>query len=263
MKKRMIARAAPLLLCACLAGAQAHPTTQARPGSPGTQGAEKKDTGGIRGCVVAGDTEGPLREATVQAVATPIGVVRSTGTDAQGCYAFANLPAARYVVQASKAAYATLQFGEDPLSGREGQMVSVSDGKTPADVNFRLPKAGVITGRVVDDAGEPVPNVLVQAMAVVPVSGDEERTAFPHAPSARTTNDLGRYRLFGLPAGDYVVSASPGNRAAKIPAELAGFVQTYFPGTLGLAEAVVLSVKPGQELQNVDIVLAAAPPPRK
>jgi len=263
MTRPMIARAAPLLLCACLAGATAHPASQARTGSPGTQPAEKKDAGGIRGCVVAADTGRPLREVTVQVIATAIGVVRSTWTDALGCYSLTNLQAARYVVQASKLAYATLQFGENPLLGSTGTPVQVSDGKTVPNVDFWLPKGGVITGRVVDDAGEPVPNVLVQAMDVVPVSGDEQPRAFPHAPSARKTNDLGRYRLFGLPTGEYYVFATPGSQAAKKPAEHEGLLSTYFPGSRDLTAATRLLVTAGQELQNVDIVLAAAPPSRK
>jgi hypothetical protein len=215
------------------------------------------------GCVVAADTGGPLRWAIVQAIATAIGVVRSTGTDASGCYAFTNLPDALYVVQVSKVAYATVVFGEDPPSGREGQTVRVSGGETVPDVDFRVAKSGVITGRVVDDAGEPVPNVLVQAMSVVSFSADEEPAAFPHAPSARTTNDLGLYRLFGLPPGDYVVCASPGAVAAKTPSELTGFIPTYFPRSRGLAAATVLSIKVGQEFQGVDIVLAVTTQLRK
>ena len=228
MRQWRIDRAASLLLCIVLPGAAADPARQARPGVPTAQAAAKKDSGGIRGCVVAADTGGPLRGATVQTIATEIGVVRSTGTDASGCYAFTNLPDAAYVVQVSKMAYATVVFGEDPPSGREGQTVRVSGGETVPDVDLRVAKSGVIAGRVVDDAGEPVPTVLVQALSVVSFSADEEPAAFPHAPSARTTNDIGRYRLFGLPPGDYVVCASPGP-AARIPAELSGFIPTYFP----------------------------------
>ncbi len=252
-----------LLAGGCFTTASLRPGVQAGPGPLPQQTTQKKDTGGIRGCVVAADTGGPLRGAGVQAISTAIGVVRSTVTDSTGCYAFANLPDAGYAVQVSKVAYATVAFGEDPLSGREGQAIAVSDGELVRNVDFRILRAGVITGRVVDDAGEAVPNVLVQAVAVVRVSGDEQPALFPHAPSARRTDDLGRYRLFGLPPGDYCVLASPGSPGARPSPELAGFMATYFAGSPPLPETTVLAVKPGQEFQNIDIVLSARDPVRK
>ena len=258
-----ISRAALVLLGAVLAGAAADPARQARPGQPTAPAADQKATGQIHGCVVAGDTGGPLRDAGVQAIATSVGIVRGTATDSTGCYNLANLPAADYVVRVSKETYATVGYGEDPESGREEQTVPVSGETTMAKIDFRVPKAGVIAGRVLDGAGEPVPNVRVQALSVAARSGVEEPNAFPYQPSARTTDDLGRFRMFGLPAGDYVLLASPAPQAGKMPVELSEFTPTYFPGSPSLAAAVVLSVKVGQEHRGVDIVLAAKTQPGK
>lgn len=255
MMAQPISRAALVLLGAVLAGAAADPARQARPGQPTAPAAGQQATGQIHGCVVAGDTGGPLRDAGVQAIATSVGVVRGTATDPTGCYTLVNLPAADYVVRVSKETYATVGYGEDPESGREEQTVPVSGETTTAEIDFRVPKAGVIAGRVLDVTGEPVPNVRVQALSVAAGTGFEEPNAFPYQPSARTTDDLGRFRLFGLPAGDYVVLASPAPQAGKIPVELSGFTPTYFPGSPSLAAAVVLSVKVAQELRGVDIVL--------
>ena len=263
MKLRTIDGVVPLLVCACLAGATDRPASQARPGVPATESVGKKETGGIRGCVMAADTSGPLRKATVQAIATAIGVVRSTPTDAMGCYAFTDLPAGRYAVRASKPPYLPLDFGEDPVSGREGELVTVSDAKVAQGVDFRLPKGGVIAGRVVDETGEPVANVPVQVMVVVSVGTDEQPTVFPLALSARSTNDLGRYRVFGVPPGEYYVCASARAPANKATPELSGFVPTYFPRSTDLHEAAIVSVRAGQEIQNIDIVLAPAASLRK
>jgi hypothetical protein len=261
MIPRRIDRAALVLLVAVVGGGAADLRQQTRPGQPTVPAVDEKATGRILGCVVAADTGGPLREAGVQAIASSVGVVRGTGTDSVGCYAFDNLPAADYLVRVSKETYATVGYGEDPESGREEQRVAVSSGKTVAEIDFRVPKAGVIAGRVVDDAGEPVPNVRVEVLSVVGSSDVEEPTLFPLQHLMRTTNDLGRYRLFGLPAGDYVVLASPATQAGKMPAELSGFAPTYFPASTGPTAATVLSVRVGQELRGVDIVLAATTPP--
>jgi protocatechuate 3,4-dioxygenase beta subunit len=75
-------------------------------------------------------------------------------------------------------------------------------GQELKDLQFRLILAGVISGKIYDDDGEPMPSVEVSAVRQVYSEG--KRT---HASAMRaTTNDLGEYRLYGLAPGRYFVS---------------------------------------------------------
>src|SRR5207244_8183957 len=68
-------------------------------------------------------------------------------------------------------------------------------------VEIRLQRGGVITGRVLDDFGEPMALITVAVEQVVRVGGRVEFTRH----LAADTDDTGAYRIFGLPAGEFVV----------------------------------------------------------
>jgi hypothetical protein len=70
--------------------------------------------------------------------------------------------------------------------------------------------------------------------------------------SARVTDDLGRYRLYGLAPGQYIVSAAVG---AVSSADLPGYTRSYFRGTPNPAEAQFVSMGPSQNIVGIDISL--------
>ena len=78
------------------------------------------------------------------------------------------------------------------------------------------------------------------------------------------TDDLGQFRLYGLPPGDYYVSATlremPFMPMNTLPSAASGegFAPTYFPGTASLAEARRVTVRAGQEVPNVSFALVPA-----
>src|SRR5205807_824498 len=68
-----------------------------------------------------------------------------------------------------------------------------------------LPRGSVVTGRIVDEFGEPMPEVQVAAMRYQFIQGRRQLT-----PAGRfaSTNDIGEFRLFGLSPGQYYLSAT-------------------------------------------------------
>jgi hypothetical protein len=70
------------------------------------------------------------------------------------------------------------------------------------------------------------------------------------------TDDLGAYRVHGLPPGDYLVSASVRSRENTFKGDLMT-VATYFPGTTRAGEAQPITVRAGEDQLGIDI---AAPP---
>src|SRR5262245_31470466 len=74
-------------------------------------------------------------------------------------------------------------------------------------LTINLIKGGVITGRVTDMTGEPRVFVNVSAWRV----RDAEGRSVARDYESRRTDDRGVYRLYGLEAGRYVVSAQAGS----------------------------------------------------
>jgi protocatechuate 3,4-dioxygenase beta subunit len=150
------------------------------------------------------------------------------------------------------------EFGARGKS-RMGATITLAPGQDMKQVDFRLGPHAVITGRITDEEGEPLANVQVQAMMHRYMQG--RRQLMPSG--SASTNDLGEYRIFGLPPGRYFLSAtwramgmgmgSVDRSAANQPEE--GFAATYYPGTLDPSAAVQLNVSAGRPVTGMDIRL--------
>ena len=244
-----------------------------RPGMPdsGSPGRPPRDpssrtpppttgTGVIRGFVVAADTGHPLRRARVQLRAIGGGRQFVAMTGADGTFALSALPAGRYELRASKGRYVDTGFGAR-RAGSPGRPFELAEGQTMDDVSIVLPTAGVITGRVVDDAGEPLAGVQVSPLRRVYVDGTLRLVP---SGSQRTTDDSGTFRLFGLAPGKYYLSATAmedgmrfGMGEDVVAPDVTGFAPTYFPGTPIDADAQPIELTAGAEIV-ADVALVAA-----
>src|ERR1700722_14356589 len=87
----------------------------------------------------------------------------------------------------------------------DGRVLTLAAGQELKDVRIRLQAAALVRGRVTDEDGEVMPNAQVAVLRQTFVSG---RTHFEQV-GAERTNDLGEYRVAGLPSGSYYVCVSP------------------------------------------------------
>ena len=158
----------------------------------------------LRGQVVAADTGTPIRRAQVRVSAQNVREARITITDGQGRFEIRDLAAGRYTLTASKGGFVTLQYGQR-RPGESGTPLELADGQALDKLMIALPRGSVMGGRITDEFGEPVVNAAVTAMRYAFVGG--ARRLVP-AGARDTTDDQGSYRLFGLPPGDYLVSAT-------------------------------------------------------
>jgi hypothetical protein len=204
-------------------------------------------TGAVSGRVTVAGAGTPLRHAQVMLTGTDAPIRRTTTTDGEGRYRIADLPAGRYFLTGNKAGYVSAQYGQR-RPNEPGTAVQLSDGQSMTGVNLALPRGGVIAGRVIDEFGEPIARASVQALRYF-YGPDGQRRPQPNQGS--TTDDLGQFRLFGLPPGEYVVSASgqPGF-AMGGPGVVdtgATYLTSYFPGTPNIDDAQMVPVAAGQE----------------
>jgi hypothetical protein len=131
-----------------------------------------------------------------------------------------------------------------------GKPIELGDGQKIQAPEIRLLRAGVLAGRVVDEFGEPVAYIRVNPLRRIG-GGEPRQTGM----SMNGTDDLGRFRLFGLAAGEYYLVAEPQNFGP--PNETIRYLSTYLPSSLTLAEATPIRLRAGEEISDLEIRLAS------
>ncbi|PYS75404.1 MAG: hypothetical protein DMF73_00680, partial [Acidobacteria bacterium] len=97
----------------------------------------------------------------------------------------------------------------------------------PGDISsFTLIKGGVITGTVKNGNGDAIVAIPVRAIRVKDKEG--KQLQFSSSYRDGLTDDRGVYRLYGLPAGTYLVSAGGPSRPGFSPAGPSAY-ETYVP----------------------------------
>jgi len=216
------------------------------PGSPARVG-----TGVIAGTVMTDEqTPQPVRRAAVSVVNTDGSVARTTFTDGAGRFTLSTLPEGRYSLSATKAPFLRTNYGARRYD-LPGTPIILKDAARMADVALRLQRGGVLSGRITDENGEPAFGVSIRLLQVRTQFG--ERAYVPVSTvgtSTDTTDDRGAFRLFGLPPGEYVVSASPRTPAGEIRAmteqEIREVMQAVQQQQQAAAQAAQPTSIPGQ-----------------
>jgi hypothetical protein len=217
--------------------------------TPGAQAIATTQIAQLQGQVISQ----PMSAAEVQAFAQIGQVTRDRGrstvlqkqarTNSGGVATFTDLPEGAYVLSvAAPTGYVTRETPPRVQVAAGGQ----------AAATVKVARAGVVTGRVVDDEGDPVTGARVSVYRVTRAG-----RATTAGASTQPTNDLGGFRVWSLPAGDYLVSATyddrqgPGEENAVVD----GFVPTYYPGVAAFDAARPVQVRAGQESAGIDVQL--------
>ncbi|HZP49494.1 MAG TPA: carboxypeptidase-like regulatory domain-containing protein [Vicinamibacterales bacterium] len=229
---------------------------QIRPPQQQQQTAPPEGTATIRGHVFAGDTGQPLRKAQVRIFAGEIRENRLATTDANGAYEFTGVRPGRYTISASKGSYVTTSYGQQRPTDAP-KPLEILDRQTVERLDLSLPRGGVIAGRVVDEFGEPMSEISVAAQRYQYVQG--RRTLVPTGRMS-STNDLGEFRVFGVPPGQYYLTATWRQTGINVngqgnPQDRTAYPLTYFPGTTNAGEAQRITIAAGQDVNDVQMML--------
>ena len=213
----------------------------------------KTGTGRLSGRVTALESGRPIRRAMVRVSGNELREGKSVSTDAEGRWELRDLPAGRLSLSASKGGYVQLQYGQRrPFEN--GKPIDLANGQSIDKIEMALPRASALTGRVVDEFGEPVTGVRVAAMRYRFLAGQRRMTP---TGEMDTTDDLGQFRVHGLPPGDYYVQAQPMSMMTfmSVSGDRTGYAQTFYPNAYSPAEATRVSLALGQESQSLVIAL--------
>jgi Carboxypeptidase regulatory-like domain len=165
-------------------------------------------------------------------------------TDSTGTFAFAGLPPGRYSLTAEKTGYATTRHGAATALD-DAVPLTVATGHSIQEIEIRMPRGAAIEGRVVDEYGDPAVNVWLHAYPTWFVGRDIHRAVSLGSPGI--TDDRGAYRIGGLPAGTYVVSATEMRRQ-----------RVFYPAAHVPADAVPIAIGAGEVRSGIDFALTTA-----
>jgi len=208
----------------------------------------------VVGRVIDATTKGPVAGATVvlQSVSrapppAPFGPL-SAQTNDVGEFSL-DVPSGRYRVVINQPGFVRLD-GSSPSLNRpiSGRMVDLGD--------IRLTLGGVVEGRVFDANGTPMPGLNVSVVTPGLNVRSRNEVGSPVGTSTQT-NDLGAFRVTGVPAGKYYVAAQQAPRGAFNRQAFADvtFVNTYYPGSASPGSARLVEVTPGNTTHGIDFRL--------
>jgi hypothetical protein len=176
-----------------------------------------------------------------------------TTTTAAGRFAVPDMEPGKYRMSARKRGYSGAEYGARSAE-RSGITLSLDPGQRLSLLVWRITPQAIITGRVLDVDGEPMPNIDVSLLRY---SYDRGKRQLQRWDSART-NDLGEYRLFGLSPGRYYLSAAANRMTPGEYDSGQGYAPTFYPGTSDPAGAKAIELQAGTWLRGTDITLMKA-----
>jgi len=205
----------------------------------------------LSGRVLRADTEQPLSKAVVTLIpaAQPVQGV-SARTDSAGRFQFDDVVPGTYRLRAQRNGFVTQAYGQ--RGGSPGVNVTVNNGQRVEKLDFRLPRAGVITGAVFDEDMEPVEGLLIHAIRLRFAKGGRLETSVVRTTQ---TDDAGEYRLPSLSPGFYLVQAGGrGNTVSiNLQAPPVSFGTTFYPDAVLREEASRVQVGAGDVVRGIDI----------
>jgi protocatechuate 3,4-dioxygenase beta subunit len=220
---------------------------------------------------------------------------RSVLTDAQGHFSFPRLPAGQFNLSASRSQFLGATYGQRRPNG-QGTAIQLADGQQMR-TTLRMMRGGVVTGTVTGSEGDPQPFAQVRAWRYVMTNGfrrlqqtggssTDDRGIYrlyglqpgDYLVSATPTNaDLMNERMMAdsnaieqaIVSGKVKPGTAPGQppfvevhvtARPMMPNEgPAGFLQTYYGGTLVPSQATMITVVGNDERPGVDIQVLQVP----
>jgi hypothetical protein len=221
----------------------------------------------IAGTVVNAKGGGSLTRARVTIMDAKIRQnVQSVVTSDDGRFEF-RVPAGKFALQGAKRGFITAAYNQhDQFS----TAIVTGAGVDTENLTLRLSPNAVLTGRVIDESGEPVRNAQIMVYRENRFSGVSRISRFRGA----VTDDQGKYEVTPLDEGTYFVSAKAtpwyavhpvagleGTANAPVQVNSAldvAYPVTYYGNTTTTDEAAAIPVRGGDRLE-ADIHLNPVP----
>ncbi|MCC6585105.1 MAG: carboxypeptidase regulatory-like domain-containing protein [Bryobacterales bacterium] len=182
-------------------------------------------------------------------------------TDAEGKFRIERIEPGSYRMIADRQGFVRSEYGSRG-AGRMGAMISVDAGQELRNMELKLVPQAVVSGRVLDEEGEPLARVQIQLLRRMFAQGRHQLLPA----GGGMTLDTGEFRIPEIAPGRYWINATYlgnpmfGELAARNPAGKPeeAYITTYYPNASDQASARHLDIQAGQELPGIDIRMQKA-----
>jgi 5-hydroxyisourate hydrolase-like protein (transthyretin family) len=213
------------------------------------------NTGVVTGIVRRADTSRPISDAQVALMSkteTPVqAMTHAVVTDANGRFTIKNVAGGDYKVIAQAEGHFK-PADDTPSAPWVTTDIYAFEGQQLSGIILEMIPGATISGRVESADGERVAEAPVEALQANYVNG---RMTLKEV-KATATDDLGEYRLFWLPPGDYYVRARYRLASADRPER---YAPVFFPGISDQEVAPSVMVTPASESSAIDVRISKTP----
>jgi protocatechuate 3,4-dioxygenase beta subunit len=224
----------------------------AAPGSAQMSPHQSKDPSqaSLAGTVLKQPSGEPLKKAIIELIAEnqEEGGNYTATSDQDGHFSIPDIQPGRYRMFVERTGFLEV---DEKRRRSEGLLISLDAGQELKDQTLHMLAAAVVTGRVLDEDGDPMANVEISVLR-------RKASTFEPAGSAHT-DDLGAYRVGGLLPGKYYIVATPmpsfqslvaSQKKADDPAKSAppSYAPTYYPSAIDRAQASPVALHAGEEM---------------
>ena len=182
----------------------------------------------------------------------------SAETDERGRYSIPDVEPGIYRIATETAGYAAPR----PAPYDTEDLVIVGDGQQLANVVLKISPQAVITGKIVDENGEP----LIHARVSVALrSTDLRETQRWRFLGSGDTDDRGEYRIASLQPGSYLVRATYRSHSGPtfeqtLPGQPdSTYRAQFYPGSAEPESARLVNVAAGAEVSGIDMKMERVP----
>lgn len=206
------------------------------------------EKGSIEGVVINQVTNAPIKKAQLNVAGMQL------ATDTSGHFIVDQLAAGTYELSAWHPNF------PPPLSPSSvpNVRVTLQPGEHKKDIVIAMVPGVTLSGKVLDEDGDPLSGCVVQVMRYSYQGGKRELRQM----NAEQVDDRGDYRIVDLSAGSYYLKAvcrrqiraprpfAPKDAPINIPEET--YADQFYPGSADSAGATKLKPPPGGELRDLD-----------
>lgn len=231
------------------------------PNDAPTPSVKPEDKCTVEGSVVNSITGEPLKKAhlSLRPLGAPGGTPYGAETDGAGHFLFDGVDPGRYILSISRNGFVNQQYSPQG-SSRQSSPLDLAAGQKLKQLVVKLSPQGVISGRVLDEDGEPLANANVMCMVLGYQRGRKQLMGRNGA----STDDRGEFRLHGLSPGKYILSATyrPPGSADRVATRAPGtepveqmYPTTFYPNTRGPENASRIEIAPGAQITGLTMTL--------
>ena len=217
--------------------------------------------GSLEGTAIHAVTREPLSHVHVRLIAAGFaGITGAYGamSDRTGHFSIATIRPGTYILAPELAGFLYVQT----KGGAALPNLKIKPGEHVTGYQLEMTPRAVISGRVVDEAGDPLQSVGVQAVPVTPGSTGAVMIPIPNLP----TDDRGAFRLVVAPGKYYVQATLSIFRNARERPEMrsdgtseAIYGNTFYPSAIRKERGTVVEAVAGKDVSGIEIRLARQP----